>query len=69
MSNPLDRTAWFPPTVKPVRDGWYECRICVNKEEGKRGHYWNGRKWTEDPTKYQFYDFTPFMWRGLARKV
>lgn len=29
----FNRTPWFPPSVKPVRSGWYEC-------SGTRGLVW-----------------------------
>ena len=54
---------WFPPEVKPVRKGLYECEVCGNGTK----HFWNGRSWKQLPISERNL-YPVFQWRGLARK-
>ena len=55
-------TPWFPPEIKPVRIGWYECEICVGRGTGER-HYWDGSDWNWKGTAI----LMGAGWRGLSR--
>ena len=56
----MNKTPWYPPEIKPVRKGLYECRFC------DATHLWTGKIWvfrngTEVPV--------PSEWRGLTEKA
>lgn len=55
-------TDWFPPKVKPVHIGLYECRCCGMK------FWWDGAIWWIEsksfPSRLQ-----KFSWRGLKEKA
>ena len=69
----MKRTPWFPATIKPRCNGWYEiqtkslgCTCCCMDA------YWNGRKFVRYGllagilrTCEAFRDVT--QWRGLAK--
>jgi len=63
----MKKTPWFPASVKPVREGWYEttCSYCGS-------HYWDGKEWKYDscyasmtpvPQPLQNY----YKWRGIRK--
>ena len=52
-------TPWFPPEIKPVRKGWYECRCCTDT------FYWTGERWLMMPGG-GFSSIQNISWRGLA---
>ena len=53
-------TPWYPPEVKPVRVGWYDCEVCTENR-----HLWDG--WCWKSSKYSHGQLTVgFRWRGLA---
>lgn len=59
-------TPWFPPEVKPVREGWYEATLYPAwVRSGYPKYKWNGKCWTfgaiavKDQQRH---------WRGLASK-
>lgn len=68
-----ERTAWFPPEVKPVHRGVYERSI---RTIGVRWAYWNGRYWGGFATIIKHAVDNRFSetghpiapWRGLASK-
>jgi hypothetical protein len=54
-------TDWFPPDVKPVHIGKYECQVCGDGGQ----HKWDGENWVfNDGTHVGF----NFHWRGLSEK-
>ena len=56
----VNKTPWYPPEIKPVRKGWYECSVCYDT------HLWTGKIWVfSDGTKVT----VPFQWRGLTEKA
>lgn len=55
-------TPWFPPSIKPAREGYYECGACHN---GTR-HYFDGKKFYWSKTSRT--ELWAIPWRGLARK-
>lgn len=79
MSNkkvePSDVTDWFSCLVKPVREGWYECRYDNTKDRlppMTTRRYWNGSKWTNPEglggvTVCFFGASRDDKWRGLRR--
>ena len=36
LKNSLPMTFWFPPEIKPVRDGWYKTRFLFDMVQGYR---------------------------------
>lgn len=57
-------TPWYPPEIKPVRIGDYECKYCVERGATVNRHYWNGKRWCmsrDDPLTGLF----SVIWRGL----
>jgi hypothetical protein len=70
-------TPWFPPTMKPVRSGYYDTRIC--SMFGIPTHpelrlYWNNERklFVASPHSRSFYGGGCFdqwrVWRGLAKE-
>ena len=68
-------TPWYPPEVKPVREGWYARKLCDDNDRYQYMNYWNGNYW------YYNVDGAPkaeahfigheclsyhWQWRGLA---
>jgi len=54
-------TRWYPPDIKPVRKGWYECKCC------NRRYFWSEESWDNTdnngwPTKQNI------EWRGLTKR-
>ncbi len=62
-----ERTPWFPVSIKPVRDGWYEYRGW-QLGTGLRAR-WNGTFFeTWDGVNYwHLADCAGDEWRGLTR--
>ena len=67
-------TPWFPPTIKPVREGVYETSAT---ESGPSFNYWDGHQWlwtcaSIKATQARYLDVRSgvqdHVWRGLARK-
>lgn len=58
-------TSWYPPDVKPVREGWYEVQGC--RFEGICGgrHYWHGNGWSMTP--YDRIYIPNYPWRGVKK--
>lgn len=59
-------TPWFPASIKPVRVGEYECRLCVEDRALHQRHFWTGEKWVFGPN-----DTGPSLnviWRGLTKR-
>ena len=54
-------TDWFPPEVKPVHVGLYECRCCYQK------YWWDGTKWWIK-SKTVRSAIQKISWRGLKEK-
>ena len=57
------RTPFYPGTVEPVRQGWYERAVFARLER----HYWDGAQWL-GPDSKPWVDRTPRIlpcWRGL----
>lgn len=61
-------TKWFPVSVKPVREGWYEYR-GVSLRVGHRRR-WTGGHWTlySLHTPYPCVPVSGDEWRGLAQR-
>ena len=63
-------TPWYPASIKPVREGWYEVKMVGIPEIEKR--YWNGTYWQfskKDDRSSMFGDWTGDQWRGLTKKT
>jgi hypothetical protein len=71
-------TPWFPPEIKPVRNGIYETRInnCSCNTKGEISN-WNGQRWSHQVGKMANKSYlTDFgncaaqdkLWRGLAKE-
>jgi hypothetical protein len=64
----LSRTPYFPMSVKPVREGWYEVSIPWSLGFDVHRFYWTGRAWR----KWDGVWFRKFpeeaKWRGLNFK-
>ena len=57
-------TEWYEPQVKPVRNGWYECGVCV----GGRKHYFSNGQWYADENRtLPFGKQNDFPWRGVLK--
>ena len=54
-------TDWFPPEIKPVYVGWYQCECCYQR------FWWEDAKWWVEPELLQS-RFQEFSWRGLKEK-
>lgn len=62
----MKRTPWFHPSVKPVRVGLYECKVCcIGRQLPDTTHYWTGKRWTFSRNT-MVSDLRPFAWRGLS---
>jgi hypothetical protein len=62
----VERTPWFPVSMKPVRPGWYEAKYAQNGAIARR--HFDGEHWaTEFGTLYAFSMDRDDEWRGLAR--
>lgn len=66
-------TPWFPVSIKPVRDGWYEARYnFCNDRLSRSMRYFKDGKWLISDTFLMsslFGNTEPFpgeAWRGLA---
>ncbi len=57
-------TEWYPASVKPVREGWYERRYGI---VGIYMQYWNGNIWLHDSFRKRPM-WWGLEWRGLAEK-
>ena len=55
---------WFPPEIKPVYVGQYECESCQGCSDSL--HYFDGENWYSNDKKYQY--SAAFSWRGLAKE-
>jgi hypothetical protein len=59
----MKRTAWYPASIKPVRDGWYEWR-CTSLFLYRKLQFemqdWRG-EWV------RLYPCPQCQWRGLAQ--
>lgn len=53
---------WYPPEIKPVYVGFFDCREC-----GFR-HFWNGAHWLSSDGPFSMPYLGRFHWRGLATK-
>lgn len=58
----MKKTPWFPCSVKPVREGWYEVKWGNHSDLEIYMRYWNGRSW--EGLVFDSYD----VWRGLAEE-
>ena len=57
-------TDWFPPWVKPVYVGWYQCKCCHEKV------FWTGERWVDSfPEVEDGLGFIIDGWRGLKEKA
>lgn len=54
-------TPWFDGKVKPVRKGWYECKVC----DGDK-HYFDGSNWFRRKTSTVPLEIM-FRWRGILK--
>ena len=61
-------TPWFPPEVKPVRVGMYQCKMCIGMNFSRDLHYWNGENWWYARNHILGDPLRNVTWRGLARK-
>lgn len=68
-------TPWYPPSVSPVRRGWYE-RLYPSPSPGARAFcYWNGERWSiaaNAPGKEETWmisGYQALQWRGLKRRA
>jgi hypothetical protein len=66
MAKKSKLTPWFPPEVKPVRNGVYLTRGVQFKHQGVF-RFWNGECWSfmdefDEPAPF----LTARLWRGLA---
>jgi hypothetical protein len=72
-------TPWFPPDVKPARDGVYKVRILTIYPEDERYSRWWRGKWRftadtkedariETAPSYDCYSSYFKGWRGLAKE-
>jgi hypothetical protein len=66
----MKKTEWFPPHIKPVRKGHYECRrpgfpYTLGLD------YWNGTFWCEARSKKPFSTSlqNTYEWRGLKEEA
>ncbi len=65
----MRKTKWFPASEKPVRVGWYECRLLPTSHIVAR--WWNGHSWTLSETcgRSSFGIFYWDKWRGLTEEA
>jgi hypothetical protein len=59
----MKKTAWFPPHIKPVHEGWYECKCCNSS------FWWNGEVWLYDMDSPFKVLFQEIYWRGLTEEA
>ena len=38
-------TPWYPPEVKPVREGWYARKLRTDNDRYQYMNYWDGNYW------------------------
>ena len=76
------RTPWFPPSVEPVRVGWYQVEWLYGEHTELWFNYWDGKHWhwgwrsmedvRRDPEPgdrvYDFDGVSFLRWRGLTCK-
>ena len=65
-----ERTPWFPASVNPVREGWYEYKTPSGLEfrryfDGKR---WCARGFGPESVGAVFRTWPDDQWRGLAQE-
>jgi len=65
-----ERTPWFPVSVNPVREGWYEYKTPSGLEfrryfDGKR---WCARGFGPESVGAVFRTWPGDQWRGLAQE-
>jgi hypothetical protein len=63
-------TKWYPPEVKPVRTGLYECADAKYPNLVWLD-WWDGAYWCYEHTRKPFSpaEQSRFVWRGLAKKA
>lgn len=69
----MEKTGWFPATMKPIREGAYETRLFVG--ETLTFQYWNGEfwSWSEESARkaaevvdyFEAGHFQEVEWRGM----
>lgn len=65
------KTPWFAPHIKPVREGEYEvcpCSLSPSFAEDSDAFrlFWDGKKWTKEPSSLQPAYIQNRYWRGLT---
>jgi hypothetical protein len=62
-------TPWFPPEVKPVRNGWYHTDHLELGPDypAMDNRWWNGKKWLSAPGGWVV-AYQNRHWRGLTEK-
>ena len=55
-------TKWFPPEIKPVHKGLYECQCCYLK------FWWDGATWWTASKAWKSFN-QKITWRGLREKA
>ena len=71
-------TPWYPPEVKPVREGWYARKLLSDPDSIQYMNFWNGTRWYYNNDTYanaeaHFVgrpcgDIIVWHWRGLAEE-
>jgi hypothetical protein len=73
-----NKTDWFPPEVKPVRDGVYETIVIGSVNNRVGTSYWDGTMfsitdWSGLVKEKELFDFptengiVPKQWRGIKK--
>lgn len=67
----MKKTEWFPTSVKPVHEGWYEVRYDGRGSIARRwwadGEWWCGMSSLNPAMFGRIFDEND-QWRGLAEK-
>lgn len=68
--NDRELTPWFPVSMKPVRDGYYEVLYRGESEVDERDkRLWRaGEWWAADEKSIALFGVSGDQWRGLAKE-
>lgn len=62
-------TPWYPPHIKPVRNGLYQATMYTNNPASDAPYMqWNGERWMNPYNGGKPCEEQSRAWRGLAKK-